>query len=83
MLDAAGTTEPRANLNVVSGRERNPPFGDGLRARLERARRERKLSPAEGKEISADGKELRTPTEAEFFDALEKASAPDEAAPTD
>lgn len=45
-----------------------------LRERLARARRERKLQPREGHEISAAGKEVRTPTEGEFFGNLEKAA---------
>jgi hypothetical protein len=44
-----------------------------LNERLERARRDRKLEPSEGHEISADGKEVRTPAEDEFFGNLEKA----------
>jgi hypothetical protein len=47
---------------------------ESLRERLRRARRRRKLAPREGHEISAAGKEMRTPTEGEFFGNLEKAS---------
>jgi len=45
-----------------------------LRERLRRARRRRKLPPREGHEVSAAGREMRTPTEREFFGNLEKAS---------
>lgn len=49
-----------------------------LRERLERARRDRKLPAKDGYEVSADGKEVRTPTAGEFLGNLEKASRPDE-----
>ena len=47
---------------------------DSLRERLQRARKRRKLPAKEGYEVSADGKEVRTPTAGEFLGNLEKAS---------
>jgi hypothetical protein len=49
---------------------------ESLQERVERQRRERGLPAREGHEVGAGGKELRTPTEDEFFSALEKASDP-------
>lgn len=46
---------------------------DSLRDRLRRARKRRRLPPKEGHEVSADGKQMRTPTQDEFFGNLEKA----------
>lgn len=48
-----------------------------LQERIKQAREERKLESREGHEISADGKELRTPTPEEFFGALERVSKPE------
>ena len=45
-----------------------------LRERLRRARRRRNLTPREGHELSAASREMRTPTEGEFFGNLEKAA---------
>lgn len=47
---------------------------DTLKERLARARKGRKLPAKEGYEVSADGKEVRTPTAGEFFENLDKAS---------
>jgi hypothetical protein len=47
---------------------------ESLRDRLRRARRRRRLPSRKGHEISAAGKEMRTPTEGEFFGNLEKAT---------
>lgn len=47
---------------------------DSLRERLRRARRKRNLPPREGHEISAAGREMRTPSRDEFFGNLEKAA---------
>lgn len=49
---------------------------DTLRERLARARKGRKLRPKEGYEVSADGRDVRTPTAGEFFKNLDKASEP-------
>ncbi len=48
-----------------------------LRERLERVWSERKLPPKRGHELSADGKEVRTPSAGEFFGNLDKASKPE------
>lgn len=53
---------------------------DDLKKRLDEARKERQLPPREGHEISAAGKEVRTPSEGEFFTSLEKALTPEAAA---
>ena len=47
---------------------------ESLRDRLRRARKGRRLPPKEGHEISADGKQMRTPTQGEFFGNLDKAA---------
>jgi hypothetical protein len=49
---------------------------DTLKERLARARKARKLPAKAGHEVSADGKEVRTPTAGEFFGNLGKASKP-------
>ena len=50
--------------------------GDSFRDRIIKARKDRKLDPKPGYEVSADGKEVRTPTAGEFFRNLHKASKP-------
>ena len=45
-----------------------------LKERLEYVWRKRKPDPETGTEFSADGKEVRTPSEAEFLGNLEKVS---------
>ena len=47
---------------------------ESLRDRLRRARKRRRLPPKEGHEVSAAGKQMRTPTQGEFFGNLEKAA---------
>jgi hypothetical protein len=61
-----------ATLNAVPAKKQ-----DTLRARLSKARRRRKLTPKPGHEVSADGKEVRTPTAGEFFGNLDKLGQPD------
>ena len=46
--------------------------------RITRARKARKLPPKDGYEVTAEGKEVRTPTAGEFLGNLEKASTPAE-----
>lgn len=59
----------RANLTTVTDEKQ-----ESLRDRFKRARKKRRLPPKEGHEVSVDGKQVRTPTEGEFFGNLEKAS---------
>ena len=47
-----------------------------LRERLEHVWAKRKPDPETGTELSADGKETRTPSEAEFMANLEKVAKP-------
>ena len=47
-----------------------------LKERLERVWRKQKPNPKTGTELSADGKETRTPSEAEFMANLEKVAKP-------
>lgn len=47
---------------------------ESLLDRLRRARRKRRLPVKEGHEVSAEGKEMRTPSRGEFFGNLEKMS---------
>ena len=47
-----------------------------LRERLENVWRKQKPDPETGTELSAGGKEVRTPSEAEFMGNLEKVAKP-------
>lgn len=46
--------------------------------RITRARKARMLPPKEGYEVTAEGKEVRTPTAGEFLGNLEKISRTEE-----
>lgn len=58
-----------ATLNIMPAKKQ-----DNLLERLLRARKNRKLDPKPGYEVSADGREVRTPTAGEFLGNLDKAS---------
>lgn len=47
-----------------------------LKERLENVWRKQKPDPSTGTELSADGVQVRTPSEAEFLGNLEKAAKP-------
>ena len=47
-----------------------------LKERLEYVWRKRKPDPETGTELSADGKEVRTPSEAEFIANLQRVAKP-------
>ena len=66
------TAGPPANLNTVPAKKQ-----DTLNDRIRKAQKGKKLKPQPGHEVSADGKEVRTPSAGEFFRNLGKVSKPD------